>query len=215
MQICWLIRHGQSRSNAGELTVDEESTSLTSLGEEQAAHFAAYFTAVPDLIVVSPYVRTQQTAMPFRERFPTVPVEMWPVHEFSGLAPTRYHQTRASERRPWVRDFWAEADPDFVDGAGAESFTVGLVRVADFLTRLQSHPAEQIVVFTHGRFLQLVYWVWLMQDLAQAQANKQACHTFFRSFQMPNTAVVTGYQVNQQLLLSPPYNTYLPPALRG
>ncbi len=215
MQICWLVRHGQSSSNAGELTVDEQSTPLTPLGEQQAAHFAAHFTAVPDLIVVSPYVRAQQSAAPFCGRFPAAPVETWPVHEFSGLAPARYHQTRAPERRPWVQDFWAEADPDFVDGPGAESFVVGLERVSDFLTRLQSHSAEQIVVFTHGRFLQLVYWVWLMQDLARAQSSKRACHTFFRSFRMPNTAVVTGYQLNQQLLLSPPCNAHLPPALRG
>lgn len=209
MQVCWLVRHGQSASNAGELTTNEHSTPLTPLGEEQSARFADWFTAVPDLIVISPYWRTQQTSRYLQQRFPNVPVETWPVQEFSGLAPARYQQTRAQIRREWVYAFWAEADPDFLDGPEAESFRVGLARVADFLTRLQQHPAERIVVFTHGRFLQLCYWVWLVQDLAQAQAQKQACHTFFRSFRVPNTAVVTGHHLNGQLLLSPPTTPHL------
>jgi probable phosphoglycerate mutase len=215
MQICWLVRHGQSASNAGTLTIDAGSTPLTPLGKVQAERFAEEFTAVPDLIVTSPYTRARQTAIPFSQRFPSVPLETWPVQEFSGLAPSRYEQTDQYVRRQWIYAFWAELDPDFVDGPGAESFAVGLQRVHDFLTRLRQHPAERIVVFTHGRFLQLVLWVWLVQDLAKAKAHKDRCHAFFQTIPVPNTAVINGRVFDNQLLLSPPHNGHLPPELHS
>lgn len=215
MQVCWLVRHGQSASNAGAMTTDAGSTPLTALGERQAEAFAAGFTAVPDLIVTSPFVRAQQTAVPLRERFPQVPVETWPVQEFSGIAPHRYEQTDQFVRRDWIHAFWDEPDPHFADEPDGESFAVGLRRVADFLTRLRRHAAERIVVFSHGRFLQLTLWVWLVQDLERATAHKLQCQAFFKTVRMPNTAVLRGRCEQEQLLLSPPDNSHLPPDLRS
>ncbi|MCA9982423.1 MAG: histidine phosphatase family protein [Anaerolineales bacterium] len=215
MQVCWLVRHGQSASNAGEMTQDAGSTPLTPLGEAQAVCFAEQFTAVPDLIVSSPFRRAQQTAVPLCKRFPDVPTETWAVQEFSGLAPYRYQETTQDVRRQHIHTFWNDPDPHFADEPDGESFAVGLARVADFLERLQSHPAERIVVFSHGRFLQLVYWVWLIQDLERAIARKAQFGAFFKTVWMPNTAVVAGCSLERQLLLSPPNNQYLPVHLRS
>ena len=43
----------------------------------------------PSLIVTSLFLRTQQTAAPTIERFPDVPVEVWPIEEFTYLQPSR------------------------------------------------------------------------------------------------------------------------------
>jgi len=60
----WLIRHGQSESNAGLPSADWQGIPLTELGHQQAARIAGVFTDPPKLIVSSPYLRAQQTAQP-------------------------------------------------------------------------------------------------------------------------------------------------------
>ena len=107
-----------------------------------------------DLIVVSPFVRTRQTAEPLRQKYPDVPVEEWPVQEFSFLDADRCADTTQEERRPLAEAYFARNDPDYVDGKDAESFNQLLARVDDMLTRLRALPGEnKTVVFTHGNFM--------------------------------------------------------------
>ena len=86
----------------------------------------------PDLIITSPYTRARDSAAPTAARFPGVPLEVWPVQEFASLAFARCENTTAMQRRPWVDDHWALADPDRIDGPGAECYAglVGRVRAA-------------------------------------------------------------------------------------
>jgi hypothetical protein len=77
------IRHGQSTGNAGIPCHDLALLELTELGHKQAREVAASWTETPSLIVTSPYLRTHQTAAPTIERFPNVPVEVWPIQEFT------------------------------------------------------------------------------------------------------------------------------------
>lgn len=78
------IRHGQSTGNAGVPCHDLGAIELTELGQEQARDVAASWTQAPALIVTSPYTRTRQTAAPTIARFPGVPVEVWPIEEFTS-----------------------------------------------------------------------------------------------------------------------------------
>jgi probable phosphoglycerate mutase len=68
----WLIRHGQSESNAGLPTNGPAVTPLTAIGREQAERVAGAFTEPPALIVASPFIRARQTAEPTRRCFPAV-----------------------------------------------------------------------------------------------------------------------------------------------
>src|SRR3546814_13888366 len=70
--------------------------------------------------VTSPYTRTLQTAAPTIARFPGVPVEVWPIEEFTYLQPARWNGTRSVERMPHLERYWREADPDYCDGEGAD-----------------------------------------------------------------------------------------------
>jgi broad specificity phosphatase PhoE len=60
----WLIRHGQSESNAGLPSTDWRAIPLTTLGRRQAEHVAGVFADPPQFIVTSPYLRASQTAQP-------------------------------------------------------------------------------------------------------------------------------------------------------
>lgn len=102
----WLVRHGESAANAGAVTTDPASIPLTEAGRGQARSTAAAIMQRPNLIVVSSYLRTRQTTAPSIERFPDVPVETWPVQEFTYLSPGRCAGTTTAQRRPLVEAYW-------------------------------------------------------------------------------------------------------------
>ena len=149
------IRHGESTGNAGVPCNDLATIALTELGQEQAREVAANWAQAPALIVTSPYTRTQQTAAPTIARFPSVPVEVWPIEEFTYLQPARWNGTRSAERMPHLERYWRKADPNYCDGEGAESFATLLRRCETALARLAAMPPASLVyVFGHGQFIQ-------------------------------------------------------------
>jgi broad specificity phosphatase PhoE len=151
------IRHGQSTGNAGVPSHDLATIALTDLGWQQAREVAASWAEAPTLLVTSPYLRTQQTAAPTIERFPHVPVAVWPVEEFTYLQPARWNGSRAAERAPHLARYWGQADPTYCDGGGAESFGTLLRRAEAALRQLSALPADSLVyVFSHGQFIQAV-----------------------------------------------------------
>jgi hypothetical protein len=91
--------------------------------------------------------------------FPHIPFETWPIQEFTYLEPARCTSTTVAQRREWVAAYWAKADPGFTDGEGAESFLDFISRAQSFLDRLAEHPAHDIVVFSHGQFINAVAWL--------------------------------------------------------
>ena len=75
-----LIRHGQAEA----MKTNDESRELTALGQHQAAWTAQQVMAAyqPDLFVVSPLIRAQQTRQAFNAYCPDVPVLV-----FDGIKP--------------------------------------------------------------------------------------------------------------------------------
>ena len=144
------IRHGESTGNAGV-----PCTALATLEQRVQRDVAAGWDRLPTLIVTSPYLRTRQTAAPTIERFPAVPVETWPIEEFTYLQPARWNGTRSAERMPHLERYWGEADPAYCDGEGAESFAALLRRAEAALARLAALPSPSLAyVFSHGQFIQ-------------------------------------------------------------
>jgi probable phosphoglycerate mutase len=90
-----------------------------------------------------------------RQRFPDVPVEVWPIQEFTFLDPARHQDTNEEDRQPNVMAYWQRQDPAFIDGFGAESFTQFFDRAREAIHRLVSRkPGGCIVIVTHGYFMQ-------------------------------------------------------------
>ncbi len=154
-----LIRHGESAANAGEASSDHASIPLTPKGVEQAHLVAGSFAQAPDLIVASPFTRAHSTAMATAAVFPHVPFEIWPIQEFTYLEPARCTGTTVADRREWVEAYWAKADQGFTDGEGAESFLDFIARAQSFLKCLAEHPAQHVVAYSHGQFINAVAWL--------------------------------------------------------
>ena len=174
-----LVRHGQSVTNAGGRAADQVSNPLTELGRSQAREFAERLDCKPTLLVTSPFLRAQQTSEPLRQRFPDVPVEEWPIQEFSFLNPALHRGTSEVDRESHVVAYWQREDPAYIDGPEAESFTLFLDRARETIRRLvSSNPGGCIVVFTHGFFMQAFRLVLLFPNATDAElmANFQRFH---------------------------------------
>lgn len=159
MQQVRFVRHGESAANAGHPSRDHESIPLTALGLHQAQMVASSFSIVPDLIVASPFTRAQATALATAVVFPRTPVETWSIQEFTYLEPTRCIDTTVAQRKGWVDEYWLRADPAHRDGCGAESLLDFVARARACLNRLAQHSATEIVMFSHGQFLNAIAWL--------------------------------------------------------
>jgi broad specificity phosphatase PhoE len=151
------VRHGESTGNAGLPCNDPSLAELTEKGRKQAQQVAKGWVEAPALIVTSPFLRTRQTTAATVKRFPKVPVEVWPVQEFTYLDPNQWNGTSGGLRLPAINAFWKACNPNYCDGPGAESFATLLRRVEGVLSKLASLPEDALVyVFSHGQFMQAV-----------------------------------------------------------
>ncbi|TAK14075.1 MAG: histidine phosphatase family protein [Anaerolineae bacterium] len=154
----WLIRHGQSEMNAGSHAESPASSPLTALGRQQIQAMVEHIPQRPDLIVSSEYVRAVESADMLRQRFPDVPYEVWPIHEFTFLAEDKY--TRAGMKglgREYFK-YWWRSRPDQPDGPGAETFNDFIARVDTMLDRMRDSPHNFVIVCGHGWFNRALVW---------------------------------------------------------
>lgn len=199
----WFIRHGESVSNADLPTGHPAESALTEKGQREAELIARAFLERPDLIVVSSYLRARQTAVPTLNRFPHVPQEEWPVQEFTYLAPIRYQGTTGTERRPFALAYWERNDPYEQDGGAGESFAGLLTRVEEIVARLRQHPAEFIVVFSHGLFLRALIWSVLTGINEATPKTMHRYSHFTQAAQIPNGAIIRAqFPANGPIFIS-------------
>jgi broad specificity phosphatase PhoE len=185
----FLVRHGQSESNAGLPSADPASIPLTATGRRQAQQVAQAFAGVPALIVTSPYLRARQTARPLIARYPAAACRQWPVQEFTYLGDLHGRASTAREREPYTRAYWDRSDPHAAIG-GAESFAGLLGRVTDFLARLSPLESGPVVVFTHGMFMRAVAWSVLTGITVPDQDQMRSFRRFTERFLVPNASVI-------------------------
>ncbi len=162
------IRHGESDAHVGKAATHIEEVGLTSPGEKKAQEIAATFPHTPDLIIVSPYLRAWQTALPTIERFPDTPYTIWPeVREFTYLGSLAGKCTTRLERSEKVTRFWENAKPEDLDhedlDRNGESFVQFVERARYALDRLRRMEGL-IVIFTHEQFIRLIQCLLLEWD---------------------------------------------------
>jgi probable phosphoglycerate mutase len=201
-----LVRHGQSLANAGGKTVDHNTNPLTELGRMQSRVFADRLDCKPTLFVVSPFLRAQQTAEPLRQRFPDVPVEEWPIQEFTFLEPTRHKGTSEEDRQPNVTSYWQRQDPAFLDGPGAESFTQFFDRAREAIRRLVTrNPGGCIVIVTHGYFMQAFRLVVRFPNATDAELMANFLRFHLTNFIQNTDSLEFAIQDGKILLIGQPH----------
>lgn len=218
MLTLWLIRHGETESNAQlqnaqlqnaqlqtQLQTSESSRSsdlslddlildsLTECGKHQSTQIAQAVPSSPDLLVTSPLWRTKQTAQPTHERFPGVPQTEWLVQEFSYLAAGPYQAATFAQRRLLDQDYWQRSDPDYVSGDGAESFSSLMLRIKllkDRLHQLAADPeANFVLIFSHAWFIRAVVWSLVTQSTEISPRQMERLHHFAGGVSVPNGSI--------------------------
>src|SRR5215213_88458 len=189
----WLIRHGESESNAGLPTSDTAKIVLTPRGIAQAEYLAASFTRAPSLVITSPYLRAQQSAQPTIKRFPEVRLEEWPVHEYTYLSLASRHNTTRHSRKPLIDAYWERCDPHYLDGEGAESFVTLVARVGQVLERIKRQDDQFVALFSHGHFMRALLWVLLARPMEIDASAMRRCRSFTSGFSVPNASIMRMY----------------------
>jgi broad specificity phosphatase PhoE len=188
MKTLYLIRHGQSVANAGEITHDPALIALTDAGRQQArALAAAWPQRRPAAIITSHYERAKDTAQPLCERFARAAVQTPLLHESVTLSPAAVAGSSGAARKPLVDAYWEAADPDARDGADAESFTEFSARVSAFRHTLDA-LADDTVIVGHGMWFALL--IWQLQGFGWADSeHMRAFRRYQLALPMPNCGV--------------------------
>lgn len=173
------IRHGESASNAGQLTDDHTAVPLTELGWQQSRDVVKRLkdmNFIPDSIWISSYLRAQQSARPTLQSFPAVPTyDSCLLKEFDYLnfdGPTTT-QLRAGKRE-W---YWQQCDPFYQSSSKKESFHQFMTRAIEALEMLTESPHQKMIVFTHGHFMRMIQLL-LTLDLTKDMDVKQIMTKF-------------------------------------
>ena len=86
-----------------------------------------------------------------------MPVEVWPIQEFTYLQPSHWNGTRSSERMPYLERYWAKPIQLSAMARVPRVFSTLLQRAKAALERLTAMPDDALVyVFSHGQFIQAV-----------------------------------------------------------
>ena len=153
----YLIRHAQSVGNIDGQTDSHANIELTELGHQQAEKLAEVLPQA-NKIMISPYLRTLQTAQPLLNR-DGLEAEILSIQEFSYLSDLKCKGTTLSQRKPWVDAYWQGLDVDYLDEEDAETFRNFYQRVQalrHLLKTIQAdYQTEYLMIFSHGQFPQL------------------------------------------------------------
>ncbi|HCC06469.1 TPA: histidine phosphatase family protein [Candidatus Nomurabacteria bacterium] len=170
MKEIYIIRHAESISNAGEKTDSHDSIPLSEKGKLQAVELVEKLDIVPELIVVSSYSRTRETAEPFIKKHSSVPIETWDVQEFTYLDPKIYNGTCRADRIEPSLKYWKESDIYYKTSNEVESFYEFTKRIEKFIEQLKNRTEKKIVIFSHGLFINGLK-IYLNHLLLSGQSN--------------------------------------------
>lgn len=155
----FLIRHAESEANINGKTLSHASIALSENGHIQAQNLCSTLPKI-DHVMVSKYLRTQQTAAPILEKYKLDFEVDEHLHEFSYLSERKCANTNLNDRKAWVNAYWDKMDCQHRDADDAESFEDLYLRVQAFHEKLKAvaehYTEKHLAVFSHGQFLQLL-----------------------------------------------------------
>lgn len=157
MKTLTFIRHGESKANAGGVTIKHELIPLSDAGFAQACSIADSLNMKPSIVLVSELIRTQQTAQYFCTKYQTS-YQIEPLlNEFSVISHELIADMRGIERRPIANAYWQEGDVNKRMGVEADTFIEFNERITQFISKMPSLP-DNTVIFGHGIWFGLLVW---------------------------------------------------------
>lgn len=155
MKTIYLVRHGETESNAASLVQDGTSV-LSEKGKRQAVTLAERLRHLKhDHVLVSDYTRTRQTVEPFLQYTEIEPEYTHLVRETKRPSEYVGMNSESDEYQAYLKltdekifdETWRHSDE--------ENFHDILARVKDFFAHIDSLEGDTIVV-SHGRFITFI-----------------------------------------------------------
>ena len=154
---------------------------------QQAQLIPSLLNVKPSQVLVSAFIRTQQTAQPFCELHQITPQVQPLLNEFSAISHELIAGMVGEQRRPMADAYWAEADVNQRMGLHADTFLEFNERVTGFMAELSRLP-DQTVIFGHGIWFGLLVWR-LMGFAYQDSQSMKAFRRFQTSLPMHNSVI--------------------------
>ena len=185
MKTIYLVRHGESESNTGDIFYGPTAP-LTDLGRRQASFIAERASKLPiELIVASTMTRAAETGDIIAARIGK------PI-EYSDLFTERHHPTShigihkstpefLREEKEFLERF-EDASWKFEDG---ENFDDLKARASQALEFLEKRTESDILVASHGVFMSIL----LARVVLGSELTATECGRFIRGFHMNNTGL--------------------------
>lgn len=182
----YFVRHGESEANVAQMPGESDSP-LTEKGRQQAQLVAERFNTIPiEVIIASPFLRTQQTADYIQKQTqkPVVESDLFierrypsEVMELSPDDPLRI-EVNEHERA----NLLSGSEKRYSD---EESFGDLKERADKAIAFLMNREEEHIVVVSHGLFLKtLVFYMLLGENLTPP-----VYHDILHNFSIWNTGI--------------------------
>lgn len=187
MKQFWLIRHGESSANAGEVSRDNHDVNLTQNGQAQAQWASAHFPHTPSQLFVSQFPRTRQTAEPFIERFGLTPDVRPELNEFNPLGLSVIGGMNGRQRADAYEHYWMTATPEAQIGDDGEAFACLNARIDFCLNHLGDIP-DRSILFGHSIWIKVLAWK-LLGFSVRTQADMPMLRRFQHTFPTPNCSV--------------------------
>jgi 2,3-bisphosphoglycerate-dependent phosphoglycerate mutase len=177
-KIC-LVRHGETNWNAEGRIQGQLDIPLSEVGLAQARAVARALARESfDVIYASDLMRVTQTAEPAATRL-ALPVRLNPAlrERHYGIFETlTYDDAKLRHPELFARFKAREVDFDFVSGESLRAFSARAI--ACFTEIVNAHAGKQILIFTHGGVLEMIYCHVKRLTLASP-----------RDFELPNAAL--------------------------
>jgi broad specificity phosphatase PhoE len=157
-----LIRHAESQANVQkELFRYSNIIKITENGRQQAKDLVEVLEK-PDRVILSKYIRTQETAHPLIEKLEkenhNFDTHLWlDTHEFENVCGERVFATMKTHEEFMHADmeYWGKQDPMCKESEHTESFKEFIDRVNGVYLKLKKIPDGLNYIFTHGWFIKL------------------------------------------------------------
>lgn len=162
MKKIYLIRHAQSQSNAGLFIDENHKIALTELGHSQAKELGVWLSdyinePVSD-VLISTYLRTQQTAEPYLLKHGAEPVVIEGLREFNYLDFEHIKELPFEQVANMAEAFWQTGNIHYQDSERTDNFAHFVGRVQKVRAYFDELPDGVYVVFTHGMWIGMLLW---------------------------------------------------------
>lgn len=169
-QHLYFLRHAEGLHNARLPHGPTADIPLTDAGFQTVSTIAAKiadanFIHPPEAILVSPLLRTVQTAEGLKPLYPHVLFELDPsLIEWANFDVPAGTLMSTADKQPLIDALWDRCDPHWVANDLGESFHACITRTRDVHRKLFNDARDSIICVSHGHFMQ-TFILNLMQQI--------------------------------------------------